>query len=78
VFNLGITFDVSSPQIPLIFVLSPGVDPRNMLQQLAVQKNMTERFRTLALGQGQGILNLKNPGIKAGKKAGKRREKRRE
>lgn len=55
-FNLGVTYEVSSPHVPLIFVLSSGVDPRNMLQQLAVQKGMTDRFRTLALGQGQGII----------------------
>jgi dynein heavy chain, axonemal len=53
VFNLVSTYEVSSPLIPLIFVLSPGVDPRNMLQSLAISKGMGDRFRYIALGQGQ-------------------------
>jgi dynein heavy chain len=52
-FDIGATFDVSSPATPLIFVLSPGVDPRYHIKQLAEEKNMTSRLKTLALGQGQ-------------------------
>lgn len=52
-FDLAATFDVSSPLIPLIFILSPGVDPRNNIRQLAEEKDMVQSFRTLALGQGQ-------------------------
>lgn len=43
----------SSPRIPLIFVLSPGVDPTVSLQQLAAKKNMSDRFCYVSLGQGQ-------------------------
>ncbi|EGF78014.1 hypothetical protein BATDEDRAFT_91203 [Batrachochytrium dendrobatidis JAM81] len=43
----------SSPKTPLIFVLSPGVDPTSALLQLAKKKGMTERFQFLSLGQGQ-------------------------
>lgn len=56
VFNLAQTFEVSSPLTPLVFVLSPGVDPRTTLAQLATQRGMADRFRTLALGQGQEAL----------------------
>eukprot|EP00002_Diphylleia_rotans_P022931 TRINITY_DN4501_c0_g1_i3.p1 TRINITY_DN4501_c0_g1~~TRINITY_DN4501_c0_g1_i3.p1 ORF type:complete len:4513 (-),score=1142.54 TRINITY_DN4501_c0_g1_i3:360-11993(-) len=38
---------------PLIFILSPGVDPASTLQQLAVSRGQGDRFRSLALGQGQ-------------------------
>ena len=41
----------SNPTSPLIFVLSPGVDPTNQLLQLAEQSGIT--FNTIALGQGQ-------------------------
>ncbi|EGD81605.1 dynein heavy chain 2 [Salpingoeca rosetta] len=43
----------SRPQTPLIFVLSVGVDPTKQLMDLADRCNMTERFHTLSLGQGQ-------------------------
>uniref|UniRef100_A0A8D2LY48 Dynein axonemal heavy chain 2 n=1 Tax=Varanus komodoensis TaxID=61221 RepID=A0A8D2LY48_VARKO len=38
---------------PLIFVLSPGVDPSSSLLQLAEQSGMAQRFHALSLGQGQ-------------------------
>ena len=49
---------------PLIFVLSPGVDPTNQLLQLAEQKGVT--FTTIALGQGQSphAVRLIESGIK--------------
>jgi dynein heavy chain len=43
----------SSARTPLIFVLSPGVDPTISLQQLAQKMNMSERFDYISLGQGQ-------------------------
>lgn len=63
--NLGVRFieppilDVadilqdSSPKIPLIFVLSPGVDPTSTLTQLAQKRGMSGKFNFVALGQGQ-------------------------
>ncbi|XP_052234681.1 dynein axonemal heavy chain 2-like isoform X14 [Dreissena polymorpha] len=43
----------SSTKTPLIFVLSPGVDPTSGLLQLAEQSGMAQRFHALSLGQGQ-------------------------
>ena len=44
----------SNKRSPLIFILSPGVDPAAKLQQLAEEKQMnTGRYFALSLGQGQ-------------------------
>ncbi|XP_049764343.1 dynein axonemal heavy chain 2 [Schistocerca cancellata] len=43
----------STPMTPLIFVLSPGVDPTGSLIQLAESTGMSARFQSLSLGQGQ-------------------------
>lgn len=51
-FNLRDTYDESTNVIPLVFVLSPGVDPTNQLQALAQREG--RYLKTLALGQGQG------------------------
>ncbi|KAJ3115964.1 Dynein heavy chain 2, axonemal [Phlyctochytrium bullatum] len=58
----------SSPRIPLIFVLSPGVDPTNSLIQLAEKKSMGDRFNHLSLGQGQApkATRLIQEGLKEG------------
>ena len=47
----------SQCDLPLIFVLSPGVDPTNQLSQLAQVKNIP--FSSIALGQGQSPLAVK-------------------
>ena len=51
VLDLSLVLGDSSPVAPLIFVLSPGVDPTTQLMQLADEKKVT--FSTIALGQGQ-------------------------
>jgi dynein heavy chain len=51
-FDLNAVYDTSSPKSPLIFVLSPGVDPTNTLLELAAKKNVV--VGNCALGQGQG------------------------
>ncbi|KAI8894261.1 dynein heavy chain and region D6 of dynein motor-domain-containing protein [Globomyces pollinis-pini] len=58
----------SSPRTPLIFVLSPGVDPTLSLQQLAQKKDMGDRFNYLSLGQGQApkATKLIQEGLKNG------------
>jgi dynein heavy chain len=58
----------SSPRTPLIFVLSPGVDPTTSLQQLAQKLNMEQKFHYLSLGQGQApkATKLIQEGIKMG------------
>lgn len=53
VLDLGETYADSSPLAPLIFVLSPGVDPLAPLRKLAAEKGMTNKLHTVALGQGQ-------------------------
>ena len=51
---------------PLIFVLSPGVDPTNQLMALAEQKQIV--FHSIALGQGQSphAIRLINGGVADG------------
>lgn len=53
VLDIRAVLDESVPQTPLIFVLSPGVDPTNALLQLAESSGMGDQFQTLSLGQGQ-------------------------
>jgi dynein heavy chain len=44
----------SSPNFPVVFILSPGADPQNNLVELAKQQDMfPQKFKYLALGQGQ-------------------------
>jgi dynein heavy chain, axonemal len=58
----------STPRSPLIFVLSPGVDPTNSLISLAQKKGMSEKFSYLSLGQGQApkATKLIQDGIREG------------
>ena len=51
-FNLREIYGSSTCKTPLIFILSPGVDPTEQVQQLA--KKMERKFVQVALGQGQG------------------------
>lgn len=67
---------LSSPQVveesscrtPLIFVLSPGVDPTGALLQLAEASGMSQYFHALSLGQGQAPIAKKmiEEGVKNG------------
>ena len=50
-FDLDAIYQTSSPKTPLIFVLSPGVDPTNTLVELATTKDI--QVGNCALGQGQ-------------------------
>lgn len=59
VLDIRAVFEESIPQTPLIFVLSPGVDPTTALIQLAENSGMSERFHTLSLGQGQAPIATK-------------------
>lgn len=51
VLDLAEVFRDSNPMAPLIFVLSPGVDPTDALKKLAVEKGMGDRVLSVALGQ---------------------------
>jgi dynein heavy chain len=53
VLNMASVLEDSSCRVPLIFVLSPGVDPTQSLLQLADNSEMATRFHSLSLGQGQ-------------------------
>eukprot|EP00899_Mesostigma_viride_P014884 jgi/Mesvir1/23397/Mv21091-RA.2 len=53
VLDLNETYGDSIPTAPLIFVLSPGVDPTSSLRQLAASRGMESKFHSIALGQGQ-------------------------
>lgn len=53
VLDLKAVLDDSVAQTPLIFVLSPGVDPIGILTQLADNQGMSAKLTTLSLGQGQ-------------------------
>ncbi|KAK2185461.1 hypothetical protein NP493_233g02018 [Ridgeia piscesae] len=58
----------SSTHTPLIFVLSPGVDPTSPLITLAETSGMASRFHALSLGQGQAPIATRM--IKEGVKEG--------
>lgn len=52
-FDLSSIYAESTCSIPLIFILSPGVDPVQALFQVATQVGAEDKLKTLALGQGQ-------------------------
>lgn len=59
-FNINVSYNDSSASVPLLFILSPGVDPLNHLYKLAAEKEMTgNKLQTISLGQGQGPIALK-------------------
>lgn len=59
VLDVKSVYDESLPKTPLIFVLSAGVDPTTSLLQLAETCNMTSKFHSLSLGQGQAPIATK-------------------
>ncbi|KAI9004259.1 dynein heavy chain and region D6 of dynein motor-domain-containing protein [Gaertneriomyces semiglobifer] len=68
ILDIGDILGDSSPRTPLIFVLSPGVDPTASLLQLAQKRGMEGRFNYLPLGQGQApkATKLIQDGIREG------------
>nr|XP_054750956.1 dynein axonemal heavy chain 3-like isoform X12 [Lytechinus pictus] len=59
-FDLAKSYVDSSYFTPLIFVLSPGADPMNVLMKFAVEKDMGGNgMQTVSLGQGQGPIAAK-------------------
>ena len=59
VLDVRAVLEESVSQTPLIFVLSPGVDPASSLAQLAESCKMTDKFHSLSLGQGQAPIATK-------------------
>ncbi|XP_028810290.1 dynein heavy chain 2, axonemal isoform X2 [Denticeps clupeoides] len=53
VLDMKAVVEDSTTKTPLIFVLSPGIDPTGALVQLAEASGMGHRFHALSLGQGQ-------------------------
>uniref|UniRef100_A0A3Q4GEM7 Uncharacterized protein n=1 Tax=Neolamprologus brichardi TaxID=32507 RepID=A0A3Q4GEM7_NEOBR len=53
VLDMKSVVEESTSCTPLIFVLSPGVDPTGALLQLAEASGMSNHFQALSLGQGQ-------------------------
>lgn len=49
----------SSPDVPIVIMLSPGSDPTGELMKLAEKRNMLESFKYISLGQGQEAMALK-------------------
>jgi dynein heavy chain len=50
-FDLGAVYDESQSVTPLLFILTPGMDPTPLMAQLAGQRNA--QFNSVSLGQGQ-------------------------
>lgn len=59
VVNFKAIFDETTPEVPVVFMLSPGSDPTGDLMKLAEKQDMLDRFRFISLGQGQETIALK-------------------
>uniref|UniRef100_A0A3Q4GFQ3 Dynein heavy chain region D6 P-loop domain-containing protein n=1 Tax=Neolamprologus brichardi TaxID=32507 RepID=A0A3Q4GFQ3_NEOBR len=68
VLDMKSVVEESTSCTPLIFVLSPGVDPTGALLQLAEASGMSNHFQALSLGQGQSPIakSMIEEGIKNG------------
>ncbi|KAM9855172.1 dynein axonemal heavy chain 2-like [Aulostomus maculatus] len=58
----------SNCKTPLIFILSPGVDPTGALRQLAESSGKSKQLKALSLGQGQAPIakSMIEEGVKSG------------
>ena len=64
-FDLQLTTQDSTPFTPLIFILSPGADPRLEIFNLADKLGFKSSFMQISLGQGQGPMAEKSINIAA-------------
>lgn len=53
-FDLSKIYPDSSPQTPLLFILSPGADPFVSVSNFSKAKEIS--LESVSLGQGQGII----------------------
>ncbi|KAJ0006370.1 hypothetical protein NQD34_013643, partial [Periophthalmus magnuspinnatus] len=68
VLDMKAVVEESTCRTPLIFVLSPGVDPTGALLQLAESSGKSSQFHVLSLGQGQAPIakRMITDGVKNG------------
>ncbi|CAF1063283.1 unnamed protein product [Rotaria sordida] len=69
ILDLSSVYEDSLPKTPIIFVLSPGVDPSANLSALAEKMDFRKNFLPLSLGQGQAPIATQNiaEGIRVGR-----------
>ena len=65
-FNLAKALGDSSPAIPIIFILSQGSDPMNLLQEFAKTNNKNLQYLSLGQGQGENAKRLIDNGKRSG------------
>lgn len=53
VINFNAIYEQSTPSSPIVFILSPGSDPGSDLMKLAERSGFGDKFKFLAMGQGQ-------------------------
>ncbi|PFH38386.1 putative dynein heavy chain [Besnoitia besnoiti] len=53
-FDLNVSYKLATPARPLVFALSSGADPMELIMKLARAHKMERRLVALSLGQGQG------------------------
>lgn len=58
-FDIAKSFEDSNCLTPLIFILSPGVDPMQSILTFAEKLKFDETFQSVSLGQGQGEIAQK-------------------
>ncbi|OHT09102.1 Dynein heavy chain family protein [Tritrichomonas foetus] len=52
--NLGKVFKDSSPLAPLIFIITPGIDPQDEIISVATAMEMDKYLKSYSLGRGRG------------------------
>lgn len=53
VINFDAIYEQSTPFSPIVFILSPGSDPGSDLMKLSERLGFRDKFKFLAMGQGQ-------------------------
>lgn len=61
VINFDAIYEQSTPYSPIVFILSPGSDPGSDLMKLAERSGFGDKFKFLAMGQGQEKVLVTSP-----------------